>query len=140
MKNILTIFLFFFSIQFVNAKIRIPVCFPCENIAVVKDLPENDDFKDDQGNALKLGYMYKEYGIVFIPVWNSEGKYVLTNESADSYLDLSETKLQSIKDAYKLDLSSGSPLSFWKKIGGKILTLFIIILFIWGSIPSKKND
>lgn len=122
-----------------QARLKIPVCIPCEKIAIVKDLPKTDDFKDESGNYLKLGYYYKEYGAVFIPAWNSEGQYVLTNESEDMYYELSAEQIQELKDTHKIELPSGNPLSFWKKIGGKIIFILIIGAIIWGMIPEKDE-
>ena len=139
MKKITIVLSLILSFNLAQAKLKIPVCIPCENIAVVKDLPQTDEFKDDKGNYLKLGYMYKEYGIVFIPFWNTDGKYVLTNEAADSYMELDDATISTLKDTHKVEISKGSPLSFWKKIGGKIVGLIILALIVWGALPDKSE-
>ncbi len=137
MKQIIVlIFISLFAIK-TNARARIPVCTPCEKADLVEDLPNDETLKE--GNEyLNLGYFHKEYGIAFIPAWNSDGRYVLVNEDESTYYDIDESQLAELKQKYNLDLSS-NPLSFWKKIGGKLVYLIIIGLIIYGKMPSKDE-
>lgn len=141
MKKI--IFLTFFGLfisAYSYARKRIPVCIPCEKIEEVKDLP-NDESLLESGSYLNLGYLYEEYGAVFVPVWNTTGKYVLINEAKDTYYDLTDEQLTEYSTAYNLDLSE-NPLSFWKKIGGKIVFLILLGLIIIGKFskdPEKEE-
>jgi len=123
---------------FAKARIPIPVCFPCEDIAVIKDLP-NDEALLQSGSYLNLGYLYEEYGAIFVPVWNNSGRYVLVNEAKTAYYDLSEEQLAEYKKAYDLELSS-NPLSFWKKIGGKLVILLLLVLIIFVKTGSDDDD
>ncbi len=122
-----------------HAKLKIPVCIPCEKIDMVTDLPNDENLKEG-GDYLNLGYLHKEFGVVYIPAWNSDGKYVLTNENEDVYYELSEEDLEKLKETYNLEISS-NPLSFWKKIGGKIIYLGLIGFVIWGYLSKDdEND
>ncbi len=116
----------------------IPVCIPCEKISLVKDLPNEEDLKQD-GSFLNLGYLHNEYGIIFIPAWNSGGKYVLTNEDKTVYYEIDESQLEGIKQKYNVELSS-NPLSFWKKIGGKLIYLAVIGFILYSKFFSKDED
>ena len=139
MKNIiLFLFFSFFVTTYSYARAKIPVCIPCEKIEVVKDLP-NDKALLESGSYLNLGYLYEEYGAVFVPAWNTKGKYVLVNEAKTAYYDLTDDQLAQYTETYKLNLSD-NPLSFWKKIGGKIIYLIFIGLIIigkFGKDPEK---
>ena len=76
---------------------------------------------------------------VFVPAWISDGRYVLTNEAQDTYYDLTDEDKTYLQEQLKVELSK-NPLSFWKKIGGKLVYLVLIGLLVWGNIPSKEND
>jgi len=138
MKQIISLaFIALFATQ-AQARKRIPACIPCEKIALVEDLP-NDEALKEGGSHLNLGYLYKEYGIIFIPAWNTDGKYVLTNEGETTYYDITDEELEGIKKKYNLEISS-SPLSFWKKIGGKIIYLIVIGLIIYGKFSPDDEE
>ncbi len=128
----------FFTTNIYARRRRIPACLPCEKIHLVEDLP-NDESLLEQGSYLNLGYLYEEYGIIFIPAWNKEGKYVLTNEDETTYYDVSEDELAKLKEQYNLELSP-NPLSFWKKIGGKIIYLIVIGLIIYGYLGKDDDE
>ncbi len=118
--------------------IPIPVCFPCEEISLVKDLPDDEELK--QGNSfLNLGYIYEGYGVLFVRAWNKKGRYVLTNKEKTVYYEIDENQLEGIKQKYNLELSS-NPISFWKKIGGKLIYMIIIGLIIYSKFFSKDED
>lgn len=139
MKHILVlsgVLLFAFNLQ--AKRFRIPVCFPCEKIATVQDLPDEENLKE-AGSYLNLGYMYKEYGILFIPAWNEKGRYVLTNEDESVYYDLKEEELNELAKKYNVELSS-NPLSFWKKIGGKIIYIILIALIVYGYFSKDEEE
>lgn len=136
-KIILLLFVAFFANEAHARRGRIPVCFPCEKIATVQDLPNEDSLKQN-GSFLNLGYLHNEYGIIFIPAWNSGGKYVLVNNDESIYYDLSEAQLEELKKTHNLELSS-NPLSFWKKIGGKLIYLIVIGFILYGQF-SKGDD
>jgi len=129
--------LFLTTFSFAKATIPIPVCFPCETLAEVKDLPNEEDLLES-GSYLNFGYLYNEYGAVFVPIWNTKGRYVLINEAKDSYYDLTDEQLAAIVKAYDID-TSGNPLSFWKKIGGKII-IIVLIGFVFLSYLGKDPD
>ncbi len=117
---------------------KIPVCFPCEKIDLVKDLPDDELLK--QGTSyLNLGYYYEEYGIIFIPAWLSSKKYVLMNTGGSTYYDLTKEQITELETKYDLDLTS-NPLSFWKKIGGKLIYIVVIGFLIWGQFSKDPED
>lgn len=140
MKKLLFI-LFFVVFASANAHakagIPIPACFPCTSMDIVQELPNEDSLKQE-GQYLDLGYLYEEYGILFISIWNTDGQYVLCNEDKTIYYELSEEKLQQLKETHKLDVEE-NPLGLWKKFGGKIILLVLIGIGIFGAF-SKSDD
>lgn len=138
MKQIILLFFISLFAFKAHARAKIPVCIPCEKIALVKDLPD-DEYLQQDGSYLNLGYLHKEYGIIFIPAWNSGGQYVLTNEDKSMYYEIDEKQMAEIKEKYNLEFSS-NPLSFWKKIGGKLIYLIIIGYFVYSKFFSSDDE
>jgi len=137
---LLTIFSLFLS-TYSFARGRIPVCMPCEKLEEVKNLPDDESLLES-GEYLNLGYLYDEYGAVFVPAWNTKGRYVLINEAKTIYYDLTDEQLANYAKTYDVD-TSGNPLSFWKKIGGKLIYLVLIgfaILSKLGKDPDEEEE
>lgn len=138
MKNIFFgVFLFVSSI--VNAKVKVPVCFPCENMQTVQELPADSEIHKLTGEKVNIAYLNNEYGAVWVPVWNSDGRFVLSNTANTVYYDIDAELAKMLKDKHNFDIKQEYSLSFWKKIGGKLVLVLLIGLIIWGQIPSKKE-
>lgn len=117
------------------------MCFPCETVQTIQELPTDSEIQDLAGEKVNLAYLNNEYGAIWIPVWNTDGRYVLTDISNNSYYEIDSAAAAILKDKHDFDAETAvAPLTFWKKIGGKIVFVLVIILAIWGSIPSKKKD
>lgn len=141
MKTLFTLLLTIGLFLNANAKgIPIPVCFPCEEIHTVQELPDSEDLIGESGEKLNLGYMYAEYGVVWIPVWNTDGTYILTNEAEDTYYEIDEEFIAELKEVHGVEIPSGNPLSLWKKIGGKVLIFIIAGFLIWGQFGDDDED
>lgn len=140
MKKLLILLFFVLFASFdahAKAGIPIPVCFPCQSISVVEELPDEDALKQD-GQYLELGYLYEEYGILFISLWNTDGQYVLCNKDETTYYEVSEEQLKELETKYNLD-TGGNPLGLWKKLGGKLILLVLIGIGIFSAF-SKSDD
>jgi hypothetical protein len=125
----------------ISAKAKIPVCFPCETIETTKDLTKDEELKQMAGNEVNLAYLNNEYGLLWTSVWNTSGRYVLSNSSNNMYWEIDETVASYLKEKHNFDVKTAeNPLSFWKKIGGKLVFILLIGLLIWGNIGSKKKD
>jgi len=135
MKQILLLLtcLTFFGLS-VNAKGVIPFCTDCEYIQTVEELPAEGGYVGENGEALHVGYFYKQFWAVWIPIWNFEGRYCLTDAENTTYYDISEEELNTLAAEQGFSLPS-NPISFWNKIGGKIL----LVLIIGGLIFMKVN-
>jgi hypothetical protein len=91
------------------------------------------------GEAVHVSYLNKEYGILWMSVWNTDGRFVLSNASNSTYYEIDAEAAKLLKEENAFDVNSPSPLSFWKKAGGKIVFALLIALLIWGQIKPKKK-
>ena len=110
-----------------------------EKVNVVKQLPDSAVIDDMHVN---LGVMYEQFSIFWIPVWNyGETKYVLINDKEDTYYDLDAEEIEMIKTTFQIKVPEKPSIGFWNRIGGKIIWSAVILLVIYGWLPSrKKND
>lgn len=129
-----------FTTTMASAKAKIPVCFPCETIETIKELPDDFELNEMANDKVNIAYINNEYGILWMSIWNTGGRYVLSNESNSIYYEIDTEVTQILKEKYNFDIATAeNPLSFWKKIGGKLVLLVIVLLLIWGNIGSKKE-
>lgn len=121
-------------------KARIPYCSDCEYLQFVAELPDDSTFMAaEYGAHLDMGYKYKQFWLVWVPIWNYEGEYCLMIKGKeDVFFSITPEELKAYKEKYKLDLPE-NPLSFWNKIGGKLIVGALAGLAIYGLIPSKED-
>ncbi|MBU3714628.1 MAG: hypothetical protein FGM46_06730 [Ferruginibacter sp.] len=136
MKNfILAIFVFFFTM---TAKAA-PVFFGySDNIIKIAEFPKSDDFKNIQSVHFDAGYMYKQISIFFVPVWNFDEKWC-GYISDKLYIDLSKSDLNQLAQKAGITLPEEYKLSFWERIGGKLVLLSILILYVIYKVFSSKK-
>ncbi|WP_413512297.1 hypothetical protein [Myroides odoratus] len=131
----------FFTINMVSAKAKIPVCLPCETIETTMELPTDSEIQKIVGQKVNVAYLNTEYGALTMSVWNENGRYVLADISNNTYVEIDDQIAEILKEKHDFDVKTAeSPLSFWKKIGGKLVFILIIALVIWGCLPSKKEN
>ena len=133
MKNLAITLLVFLLLIFSNqaqAKAKIPICFPCEKVSLVHDFKKAD--------KINLGYLYEEYSIAFLPIYNSSGKYVLFNHS--SYSDISSKELEAIKKEADIHTLPKHAISLWRKILGKILGFIVLGFIIAGYLLPNEDE
>ena len=119
--------------------VPIPVCFPCEYIAEVQELPADSTFLGEFNDPLDVGYRHKQISILWVPIWNYEGEFCLTNKNKDTYYDILPLEKKMLSATYKIDFES-NPLSFWDKIGGKLVWGLVLVLALYGSLGRKKGE
>ena len=140
-KILLIAIITFGTISIASAKARIPVCFPCEAMQQVQELPADSEIEQLAGEKVNLSYINNEYGLLWLSFWNTDGRYVLSDESNDSYYEIDEQAAQLLKEKHDFDIATAdNPLSFMKKIGGKLILAVILILVIGGMLRGKKGD
>lgn len=130
----------FFTMNMVTAKAKIPVCLPCETIETTLELPTDSEIQKIVGQKVNLAYLNTEYGALTMSIWNENGRFVLADISNNTYFEIDDQIATILKEEHNFDVKTAeSPLSFWKKIGGKLVFILVIALIIWGSLPSKKK-
>ncbi|MBW3518070.1 hypothetical protein [Flavobacterium sp. NKUCC04_CG] len=140
-KSLLTVSIALFAFSFASAKAKIPLCFPCETVETVQELPTDSEIQKLAGQKVNLSYIYDEYGLLWMSLWNTNGRYVLTDISNNTYFELDDQTADILKEKHNFDVKTAEqPMTFWKKIGGKLVFLILVGLGIWGSIPSKSKD
>lgn len=100
------------------------------DIITVQELPHTYDFTID-GIHVDLGILHKQFSILGIPIWNyGDEKYVLfhENEKSYTYYDLDFEEICTLHELFDVPITPTIP--FWDKLGGKILVIIIIIMFI----------
>ncbi len=125
----------------------IPVFYSYGNaVTTVKELPNTEDFELETKNGTTkhcdLGVMHQEFAIFGIPIWNyGDYKYVLFHDNGDDfdYITLGKDEIEALQSLYS-EISDNPELPFWNTIGGKLLVLGVLALFIVGNWFIKNND
>ncbi len=131
----------FFTSPTVSARgIRIPFG-DREVLNKVADLPDTEEYTTDDGNYIDLATFHQEFNIAYLlPLYiEKEPRLVGYCEKEDTYYELTDEQLETILKENNLDGKKLNKLGFYTRYGGKIVGLFIIVLVIWGFLPSKKK-
>lgn len=135
----LIVFCFLSLLAFKEAsarKLPLPYCSSCEYVEHVAELPDSAQFYSEEYKTfVDVAYLYKQFWVLWVPLWNFDGKYVLAPKDQEVYFDVSKEEL----DSYKLDLPE-NPISFWNKIGGKLVVLALIALVLYGYFGRGGSD
>lgn len=118
---------------------KIPIFYGTkEKIVKIHDLPKTNDYEIRGGRHFDLGYMYKSYELMWIPLHASEGKVVGFIDS-NNYVRLSNSDIQWIVKENKIqNLDSIATIPFWDSWGGKLIVAIIVILIIVSFV--RKGD
>jgi hypothetical protein len=137
---VLTLFSILFYTEASAARLRLPYCSDCQYIEHVADLPDSADFYSEEYKSYAdIGFMYNQLWALWIPIWNSEGKYVLTIKDQDVFFDITPEELEAYQKAYNLDLPS-NPIPLWDKIGGKVILILLAAGIFWAYFGKSKAD
>lgn len=104
-----------------------------EKIIKVVDLPDTEDFVDDNGSPLDLAYIYKQIVILWIlPVWNYDGRWCLNDGASETYYAIDKAEWDAAMQSDGLALPEKSPVPFWDAVGGKVVLIGGALLAIFG--------
>ncbi|MDR3339085.1 MAG: hypothetical protein LBT25_03135, partial [Candidatus Symbiothrix sp.] len=139
MKNVVLTFcflvVFIFSTETVSARGAI-VYSTGPHFETKQKLPIEETV---EGAHVNFGVAYEQFSIFWIPIWNyGETEYALITDDGETAYYLEEESLEYFKEEYDIDTSSEPSISFWNKIGGKLIWIVVILLVIWGSVNKKK--
>lgn len=114
-----------------SARAKVPYCSECQYILPVADLPDSTQFYSEEYKAYAdVGYVYKQFWILWVPLWNYDEHYCLNIKGQDVYFDIDDEELKSYQASFNLDLPE-NPISLWNKIGGKVVVLLLVAGGVW---------
>ena len=110
-----------------------------ETVEKVKDLPQREEFmiqtSDGKCYHGDLGIKHEQFSLFWLPIWNyGTEKYVLYAdidvEGYDyTYADLSSDDIEYLRQEFA-GIPATPELSFWTRIGGKLVVLAVLGLII----------
>ena len=100
-----------------------------EEIIEVINLPNDERFQTPEGHYVDVGYIYKSVAVLFVPIWNYDGRLVGITGQENTYLNLTSEQITGIISEAGRKLPEKPYLDFWHRIGGKIVFLIIVLFF-----------
>ncbi len=101
-----------------------------EEIIEVMSLPNDSRFQTPDGKYVDIGYIYKSVTILFVPIWNYDGRLIGITGDKDTYLDLTHEQILGLSSEAGRKLPKKPYLDFWHRFGGKFVFLLVIIFFV----------
>ncbi len=129
MKKVIMFLFFIISINPLYAQAGL-ISYDGEEIIGVMSLPQDSRFQTPDGKHVDIGYIYKSVTILFVPIWNYDGRLVGITGEKNTYLDLTHEQILSISSEAGRKLPKKPYIDFWQRIGGKIVFSLVIILFV----------
>ena len=111
-----------------------------EKIIMVMDFPDEDWAQIPTCEYVDAGYRYKQLTMLFIPLWKYDGRWTGYIGSEKQYLDLDRSELQEFAEAAGLELPDSPSLPFWDSMGGKLLFILIVILYLGVKFRSSPEE
>ncbi|TXR54642.1 hypothetical protein [Reinekea thalattae] len=111
-----------------------------EDIVKVLELPDDERFQAANGDYVDIGYLYKSVSILFVPVFNYDGRLVGMLQDEGSYIDIPNEDIKLIVYAAGETLPEKPYLSFWNRLGGKLLFIAVIGFLIYSAAMKRKKQ
>jgi hypothetical protein len=99
-----------------------------ETLVKIADLPDDENFQID-GTFVDLGVIYKEIQVLFMPIWQYEMRYTLTDAAnPDSHYEMEDADIVQIAadGGVTLEPLADFSLGFWMVWGGKLVLLVFL--------------
>lgn len=107
-----------------------------EKIIKVSDFPDTEDFRAQDGGLIDAGYIYKQFRIFWVPVWNYDGRWCGLTRDAAKYYEIDKPTLDAIAKEAGISLPEEPSLPFWDAYGGKLVVgigLLTLLTFQWAN-------
>ncbi len=141
MKKIMIILLMFsLGICKIDARVSIG---RTENIKIVHELPNTEDYMTNPGRFADLGILYETFGVSGAPLWVTKDPIFVgvENENTDFYLELDPATADEIVAENKLNKKELLTLSFMDKHAGVIyLTIVALLVFLINKFFGGKDE
>ena len=100
-----------------------------EKIIEVKILPYTDEYTNSFGNHVNIGCIYKQFKIMFIPVWNYDIRWCAYSTVDEvKYGELTKSDIDEIANSANITLPANPPIPMWDSYGGKLVFAGILVL------------
>lgn len=103
-----------------------------EKTIKVADFPDTENFRAKDGELLDAGYVFKQFRVFWIPVWNYDGRWCCYGQSSGAPYEIQKTNLDVLARAANVSLPAEPELPFWDLYGGKLVG-GLLLLFIFAS-------
>lgn len=115
----------------------IPIFYGCgPEFERVYDVPTS--LLSEEGNPLKFGVSFKQFSLFHVPIWNyGQTEYAVYDSKAKTIYELDEADVAALKEEYGWELPEKPGLSFWNRIGGKLVLLGVVAA--WFGIAMWKG-
>jgi hypothetical protein len=139
MKNITFLLLLMTGIYTGQAQAGL-FSFGGDSMMTLVDLPNSAEYKTENGENVDIGYLYKSVSILFVPIWNYDGRLVAVIEGNDStYINLERAQIDLILQENRLELPPEPYLDMWTQFGGKLILLAVLGYFGFNFYNSQKQ-
>ena len=113
-------------------------CSRGDRIIKVADLPQTPDFEVDsrpqyapptmpaQRVHIDVGYIWKQNKLLFLPIFNDNGRYVGYTGSDVTYIEFKKGELEDWTGKANITLPQTPSIPFWDAWGGKLLLIVLI--------------
>ena len=120
-----------------------PIIFgTAEKIVKVADLPDIPQLELEGNQYLDVGYCYKQFQLIFIPVWNYNEHYC-GYVSDDTYTETTKEELLEISNILEVDTSwdNGEPkVPMTDRVWGKVGLVALILIFLFYQMAKNKKQ
>lgn len=111
-----------------------------EEIIKVANFPDTEEFYHPNYGYMDAGYIYKQVSILYVPVWNYDGRWAGFVGDDGEYLELTKEELDEMAEQANVKLPNVPTLPFWEAIGGKLVFSLILLLYVGWKIFSSTFD
>jgi hypothetical protein len=93
-----------------------------------------------EGKHVNFGVAYEQFSIFWVPIWNyGDLEYALIEDSGDVAYSIDDETMEILQEDYGIEISGDPSISFWNKIGGKLIWGAVLLFILWGYIGKKKK-
>ena len=102
--------------------------------------PLPDSILSDDDNKMFFGLEFEQFSIFYVPLWNTgEVKYALYDEVAQTIYSYEHADVKVIAEEFGFTIEETPTLSFWNRIGGKLVALIIILGVLYATFVFKPK-
>ena len=105
----------------------------------IADFPDTEQFKLND-DFIDAGIRYKEFEILFLPIYQYDFGWIGYVADSDIYYDLGRADLLIFANAAQVQLPDEIKLGFWKAWGGKLILVLVLVVYVGYQIQRSKEE